>query len=137
MCKNTCFSFSRRVGKHWIWKNFYFRKSLSAEKFYHVSKLITLNWRLVKEKFLVKCHDDVPTTDVVYALASKIIDPLQINKTDYEFFKLTHNKHNINKLHHSFDNDLYLNPKIIILVFIIQSRNYLLNKMVVLGMMIF
>tara|TARA_A100001011_G_scaffold218467_1_gene226402 strand:+ start:320 stop:1147 length:828 start_codon:yes stop_codon:yes gene_type:complete len=91
----------------------YFRKSLIAEKFYHVCKLLTLNWEFVKENILVNCHDSLPTTDVVYALASKIIDPLQLDKLDYEFFKLTHNKHNINKLHHSFDNDVYLHPKII------------------------
>jgi hypothetical protein len=57
----------------------------------------------------VGCHDEQPTTDVVYALANKIQDPLQQDKIDYEWFKFMHNKQHINKIGKRFENNNYLN----------------------------
>ena len=87
----------------------YFRKSTKAKHFYDLCETITKNWKQVKETVLVDCHDEQPTTDVVYALANKIQDPLQQDKVEYEWFKFMHNKQHINKIGKRFENDNYLN----------------------------
>lgn len=88
----------------------YFRRSVKAKQFYDLCETITKNWQTVKEKVLVSCHDEQPTTDVVYALANKLQDPLQLDKIDYEWFKFMHNKSYINGINTAFDNDNYLYP---------------------------
>ena len=86
----------------------YFRKSKQAQTFYNICRDITLNWQEVKDKMLVNCHDKQATTDVVYALALKIMDPLQENRIDYEWFNIMHNKSGANRLYAGFINDQYL-----------------------------
>ena len=86
----------------------YFRKSIIAIKFYLLCKRITENWQQVKDKILINCFDLEPTTDVVYALANKILDPLQVNKIDYEWFKFLHNKNNVNGLTPVHNNNEFL-----------------------------
>ena len=88
----------------------YFRRSVKAKQFYDICGDITKHWQTVKNKILVNCHDKQPTTDVVYALANKIQDPLQLDKIDYEWFKFMHNKSLINGIDTAFDNDNYLYP---------------------------
>ena len=86
----------------------YFRKSKEAQIFFNVCKDITLNWQKVRDKMLVNCHDQQPTTDVVYALALKIIDPLQIKEIRHDWFTMMHNKNNVNRISEAFKNDQYL-----------------------------
>ena len=88
----------------------YFRRSVKAKQFYDLCETIIKNWNTVQEKVLVNCHDEQPTTDVVYSLANKIQDPLQKGKIDYEWFKFMHNKKHINGIGEQFDNDNYLYP---------------------------
>lgn len=88
----------------------YFRRSVKAKQFYDICETIIKDWKTVKEKVLVNCHDEQPTTDVVYALANKIQDPLQNGKIDYEWFKFMHNKQHINGIGQQFDNDNFLYP---------------------------
>jgi hypothetical protein len=88
----------------------YFRRSMKAKQFYDLCETITKNWKIVKEKVLVNCHDQQPTTDVVYALANKLQDPLQLDKVEYEWFKFMHNKLHINNVDPAFNNDNYLHP---------------------------
>ena len=86
----------------------YFRKSREAQAFFNLCRDITLNWTAVKDKMLINCHDKQATTDVVYALALKILDPLQISQKNYEWFSMMHNKNSINGLSDAFINDQYL-----------------------------
>ncbi len=86
----------------------YFRRSVVAKEFYDICRTITQNWEDIKKDVLINCHDDQPTTDVVYALANKLQDPLQLKKIDYEWFKFMHNKQYINGV--AYENDNYLNP---------------------------
>ena len=88
----------------------YFRKSVQAKHFFDICETITKNWDTVKKQVLVNCHDQQPTTDVVYALANKIQDPLQEHKVDFEWFKFMHNKQHINNIDNKFENDKYLYP---------------------------
>ena len=91
----------------------YFRKSIFAEKFYQLCRHITKNWNKVQETCLVNCHDKQPTTDVVYALALKIMDPTNDKKIDYDFFKFVHNKKAVNKITKPIDTNDYLYPMIV------------------------
>ena len=86
----------------------YFRKSIWAMQFYIVCKSITKNWSYVRDNVLINCFDKEPTTDVVYALANKLLDPLQIKKIDYEWFKFVHNKNDVNGLTPVYNNNDFL-----------------------------
>ena len=70
----------------------YFRRSQRAKKFYHLCKQLCENWSMVREKLLINCHDTYPTTDVIYALAYRIMDPTQQSIIDYAWFKFIHGK---------------------------------------------
>jgi hypothetical protein len=69
-----------------------------------------LNWPAVRNKFLINCHDEQPSTDVVYALALKIQDPLNELCVKYDWFNFMHNKNAVNGLTRAFINDQYLYP---------------------------
>jgi hypothetical protein len=88
----------------------YFRKSKYAQEFYNLVGFVFKNWNYVKENVLINCHDEQATTDVAYALANKILDPLQQNKKDYDWFKFVHNKDRINDIEFIRDGFRYLNP---------------------------
>lgn len=88
----------------------YFRRSVKAKQFYDLCETIIKDWKTIKKSVLVNCHDEQPTTDVVYTLANKIQDPLQKDKIDYEWFKFMHNKSQINDVSPQLQNDNYLNP---------------------------
>ena len=88
----------------------YFRKSRQAQTFYNLCKDIMLNWPAIRNKILINCHDEEPTTDVVYALALKIQDPLNELRIKYDWFNFMHNKSAINGLTQAYINDQYLYP---------------------------
>jgi hypothetical protein len=50
----------------------YFRYSQEAATFFKLAEQIFKNWAAVKD-ILIKCYDDYPTTDVVYAVTAKIL----------------------------------------------------------------
>jgi hypothetical protein len=75
----------------------YFRYSPEAAEFFWYARLIFQNWNTVKDQ-LVKCYDDYPTTDVVYALAAKTIGEEKCTIPGVDFINFTHMKPAINKL---------------------------------------
>ena len=88
----------------------YFRKSAWAQKFFNLAKEITHNWQQVKSELLINCHDQYPSTDVVFALAYRIMDPTNKALIDYEWFKFLHHKPAVNELTHVKDQNNYLYP---------------------------
>jgi hypothetical protein len=88
----------------------YFRKSQRAMQFFKICKSITENWKMVQEQLLINCHDRYPSTDVVYALAYRILDPLNESLIDYPWFKFIHGKNGINSVPTSLDQYNYLYP---------------------------
>ena len=79
----------------------YFRKSAKAQEFYETAEHIVKNWKEVKSKMLIACHDQYPSTDVVFALAYRIMDPTMQHLIDYEWFKFIHHKpaiHDLNRV---------------------------------------
>ncbi len=88
----------------------YFRKSYFADRFFKICKKIICNWDYVKENCLINCHDKQPTTDVVYALALKIMDPTGSKKIDFDFFKFVHNKRGVHGIAKNVHVNEYLYP---------------------------
>lgn len=88
----------------------YFRRSQTAMKFFDICESITENWNAVREQLLINCHDLYPTTDVVYALAYRIMDPFNLNLIDYPWFKFIHGKSSVNEITVSADQYNYLYP---------------------------
>lgn len=87
----------------------YFRKSELAHRFFQECKHIVQNWTQVRDTVLYNCHDEFPTTDVVYALAYRNLDPTSEQLVDYPWFKFVHNKPDINGEDASAHNE-YLYP---------------------------
>ena len=86
----------------------YFRKSIWAMKYYLLCKRLTEKWPQVRDNCLINCFDEEPTTDVIYALANKMLDPFEILKVDYEWFKFVHNKNDVNGLTPLYNNNDFL-----------------------------
>jgi len=91
----------------------YFRKSREVYNFGKTCEGISKNWNLVRDTMLRNCHDEYPSTDVVYALAQRITDPLCEKFIDFPWFKIAHNKKAINGLDHVVNNENYLMPVVV------------------------
>ena len=59
---------------------------------------------------LINCHDKYPSTDVVFALSYRIMDPTCRGLVDYEWFKFLHHKSSVNNLQHTRNQNEYLFP---------------------------
>lgn len=89
---------------------FYFRKSHTSKHFFKLCETITLNWTVVRDECLINCHDAVPTTDVVYAMALRIMDTTNETLIDYPWFKFIHSKSAVNKVEIAQHQYNYLYP---------------------------
>jgi len=74
----------------------FFRYSEWASRFFSMCRSIHKNWQTVREEVLKNCHDKHGSTDVVYALAYKLIDPLDQHRVKLDFFKMIHYKNLLN-----------------------------------------
>ena len=88
----------------------YFRRSKWAQRFYDTARNIVKNWNDVKETMLINCHDEYPSTDVVFALAYRIMDPPSQGLIDYDWFKFIHHKPGVNGTVRTKDQNEYLYP---------------------------
>ena len=73
----------------------YFRYTRTAEEFFRTAQAIFMNWDNIR-KDLIKCHEDKPTTDVVYALASLIVGPERVTMPSMDFINFVHMKSGFN-----------------------------------------
>ena len=119
-----CYNYKNKVVKDVTYRSFhqknflqniysdltYFTKSWTAIKFGSLCRDLVHNWKYVRENLLINCHDQYPSTDIIYALAQRIQDPTNNSAIDYPWFKIMHNKKAINKLQHVSSNDKYLMP---------------------------
>jgi hypothetical protein len=88
----------------------YFRRSKKAQKFYELARHIMNYWQQVRTDMLIDCHDQYPSTDVVFALACRIMDPTSSGLIDYDWFKFIHNKPAVHDLTRMKDHNQYLYP---------------------------
>jgi hypothetical protein len=73
----------------------YFRYSQEAYTFFEAVKAIYRNWEVVSAQ-LKNCRDDKPTTDLVYAIAAKMIGVETCTLPSCDFINFTHMKNSIN-----------------------------------------
>lgn len=73
----------------------YFRYSIESAQFFKLAEQIFANWSEVKNT-LSKCHDDIPTTDVVYALAANILGVEKCTLPGIDWINFVHMKPAIN-----------------------------------------
>ena len=99
----------------------YFRYSKTATEFFLLAKEIFTNWSVVSTALLKP--DAVPTTDVVYALAAKILGPEQVT-LPVDFFNFVHMKTGINGWPDATD---YINE----LTIVVDSDRLLVNNILV------
>ena len=88
----------------------YFRRSKKAQQFYNTARDIVNNWDDVKTRMLIDCHDQYPSTDVVFALAYRTMDPTSEESIDYDWFKFIHHKPGVNNTMKAKDQNEYLYP---------------------------
>jgi hypothetical protein len=79
----------------------YFRFTKTAKDFFDQAKLIFANWELIKNN-LKNCREEVPSTDLVFALAARLIGEELCTLPGADFINFVHMKPAIN----NFDNDL-------------------------------
>jgi hypothetical protein len=74
----------------------YFRYSQESAEFFWLAEKIFANWHFIKDNVLKNCRDDLPTTDVVYALAAKILGVEKCTLPSVDFINFTHMKPLVN-----------------------------------------
>ena len=74
----------------------YFRYSREATEFFTLAEQIFKNWAYIRDNVLLNCRDDNPTTDVVYALAAKLIGVEDCTLPNLDFINFVHMKPAIN-----------------------------------------
>jgi hypothetical protein len=78
----------------------YFRYTPTAAEFFWWAREIFQNWEMVRDT-LIKCYDDYPTTDVVYALAAKIVGVEKCTMPSMNYINFTHMKPAINQFNNT------------------------------------
>jgi hypothetical protein len=75
----------------------YFRYSQTAAEFFWYAEHIFKHWVYIRDNLLKNCRDKDPTTDVVYALAAKIIGQEKCVLPGIDYINFVHMKPAINK----------------------------------------
>lgn len=75
----------------------YFRYSPTSAEFFWLARQIFQNWEYVKNSLLKNCRDDDPTTDVVYAIAAKLLGEEHCTLPSLDWISFTHMKPAINQ----------------------------------------
>lgn len=96
----------------------YFRYGKISCDFFRLVRQIYLEWSLFRDELLTNCKDDNPTTDVVFAIAAKIIGAKNCTNPTLSYPTFAHMKGAINgwgtdekwteKLYAQFDNEMQL-----------------------------
>lgn len=76
----------------------YFRFGQISMQFFSVARQIFKNWEYFKTHALKKCHEEVPTTDTVFALAASIVGPDLCTMPGRDYPCFVHMKGAVNRL---------------------------------------
>lgn len=74
----------------------YFRYSREATEFFTLAEKLFKNWTYIRDNVLLNCRDDNPTTDVVYALAAKLLGVEDCTLPSMDWINFVHMKPAIN-----------------------------------------
>lgn len=87
----------------------YFRFSREATEFFTIAKKLFTHYDYLKDNVLKNCHEEKPSTDVIYSLAAKLIGVENCTIPSLDFFNFVHMKNHIQKWPGVVDwNDLVL-----------------------------
>lgn len=86
----------------------YFRYTQDASNFFLLAEQIFKHWGYLSDNVLYQCHDEYPTTDVVYALAAKIIGEDKCTIPSLDWINFVHMKPAINLWQNSPWNEVVL-----------------------------
>ena len=75
----------------------YFRYSQLASEFFLTAQEIYKNWDYIKTHLLKNCREDKPSTDVLYALTTKVIGSDRCTVPSMNFVNFVHMKNQINQ----------------------------------------
>ena len=75
----------------------YFRFSREAAEFFTTAKSLYENWEEVRIKQLINCHEETPSTDVLYALTAKIVGIEKCTAPSLDFINFVHMKSGFNQ----------------------------------------
>ena len=75
----------------------YFRYAPEAAEFFSHARLIFKNWEYVRDNLIQNCRDELPTTDVVYALAAQILGVENCTLPKMDYVNFVHMKPGINR----------------------------------------
>ena len=70
----------------------YFRFSSDASRFFSIARDIFQNWDAVRDQVLIDCRDPEPTTDLVYAIATRVLGEEKCTVPTMDFINFTHMK---------------------------------------------
>jgi len=74
----------------------YFRYTQESADFFQLAEQIYRNWDYIRDNVLINCRDPNPTTDVVYALVSKIIGVEKCTIPSLDWINFVHMKPAVN-----------------------------------------
>lgn len=74
----------------------YFRFSQTGANFFRTASQIREHWDELKTKVLKNCREDVPSTDVLYAVTAQVIGVENVTLPSLDFIKFVHMKPEIN-----------------------------------------
>lgn len=74
----------------------YFRYGAKSRMFFIYAKHVYEHWKYFKDKLLVNCRDEEPTTDVVFAIAAKMLGEEECINPALPYPSFTHMKGAIN-----------------------------------------
>jgi hypothetical protein len=74
----------------------YFRYSREAANFFDTAESIYKSWDYIRDEILINCREELPTTDVVYALTAMNIGLESCTLPEVDFVNFTHMKNAIN-----------------------------------------
>jgi hypothetical protein len=76
----------------------YFRFGQTSMEFFQVAELVYQHWPVFRDQVLTNCREDVPSTDVVFAIAAQIIGPELCTIPALSYPSFAHMKGAINRL---------------------------------------
>ena len=70
----------------------YFRYSQEAAQFFAVARHVFNNWSHIKDNVLKNCREDIPSTDLLYAVTALLVGPELCTAPGLDFINFTHMK---------------------------------------------
>lgn len=81
----------------------YFRFGQISMNFFTTARKIFKNWATIRDEVLFNCHEEIPTTDTVFALAADVIGTELCTMPGRDYPSFVHMKGSVNRLNANDD----------------------------------